>query len=319
MEVSHLRLFVDIYRRRSFAAVARDRNVDPSTVSRAVAALEAELGISLFDRTTRRISPTEAGEAYFRRIEPLIEDLEQAAELAGGSAGAPRGTLRLLAPVSFSQLNLVPLLPDFLAAYPALRLDLQLTDATLDLIENRIDVAIRLGPLADSSYIARRLAPMRSRICASPAYVARHGMPREPADLATHECLLLDMPGFGNRWLFRGPGGAEIHVDVEGRLKTSNAVALKELALAGAGVILQGEWIVGRELAEGTLVDLFPDFEATASYFDNAIWTIRPRRAHEPAKVKAFLDYFHRAFEGGPPGSGRRVPTLSAPDRAAAG
>ncbi|MEM9378979.1 MAG: LysR family transcriptional regulator [Planctomycetota bacterium] len=296
MEIRHLRLFLDVFRRGSFAAVARDHGVDPSSVSRTIASLEADLGFGLFDRTTRKIAPTEAGEVYYARVAPLIDDLERATELAGGSAKNPRGSLRVLAPVSFSLLNVVPLLPRFLEAYPDIRVHLQLTDALLDLVENRIDVAIRLGPLQDSSYIGQELAPMRPRVCASPAFVARHGAPKAPDDLAALPCLLLDMPGFGSRWLFRDAGGRESYVDVEGRLETSNAVALKQLALSGLGAILQAEWIVGRELADGTLIDLFPDHEVTASYFDNAIWTLRPARAHEPAKVRAFLDFLRSAF-----------------------
>ncbi|MEM6457469.1 MAG: substrate binding domain-containing protein, partial [Acidobacteriota bacterium] len=212
----------------------------------------------------------------------------------------------VLAPVSFAQLNLVPLLPAFLAAQPDVSIDLQLTDARLDLVEQRVDVAIRLGPLADSSYVARRLAPMRSHVCASPAYLARRGRPATPADLADHPCLLLDMPGFGRRWRFRprrdGAEADETQVDVgASRITTSNAIALKQCALAGQGVILQGGWIVGRELAEGTLVDLFPDHEATASHFDNAAWSLRPARTHEPAKVGAFLAFLHQAFADGAP------------------
>ncbi|MEM6792369.1 MAG: LysR family transcriptional regulator [Acidobacteriota bacterium] len=301
MDLEHLRWFVEVARRGSFAAVARDRRVDPSTVSRAVAALEKELGFALFYRTTRRLSPTEAGEAYFRRVESLVDDLRQAAELAGGSARDPRGTLRVLAPVSFAQLNLVPSLPRFLERYPLIRLDLKLTDALLDLVEDRIDVAIRLGPLADSGYVAKMLAPMRPKVCASPGYLARYGRPERPSDLAEHRCLLLDMPGFGDRWLFRDGQGRESHVDVEARLTTSHAITLKECALAGAGIILQGDWIVGRELATGALVDLFPGYSATASYFDNAVWTLRPTRAHRPAKVAAFLNFLAEEFAGGAP------------------
>ncbi|MEM1449431.1 MAG: LysR family transcriptional regulator [Planctomycetota bacterium] len=296
MEIRHLRLFLDVFRRGSFAAVARDHGVDPSSVSRTIASLEDDLGFGLFDRTTRKIAPTEAGEVYYARIAPLIDDLERASELAGGSAKNPRGTLRILAPVSFSLLNVVPVLPRFLEAYPGIRVDLQLSDALLDLVENRIDVAIRLGPLQDSSYIGQELASMRPRVCASPGFVERHGAPKRPADLAKLPCLLLDMPGFGSRWRYRDARGRESHVDVEGRLKTSNAVALKQLALSGLGAILQAEWIVGRELADGTLVDLFPDHEFTASDFDNAIWTLRPARSHEPAKVRAFLDFLRSAF-----------------------
>lgn len=303
MEIHFLRLFLQVFRRGSFAAVARDHNIDPSSVSRAVAALETELGFSLFDRTTRKLSPTEAGEVYFQRIEPLMNDLERAQELAGGSTKNPQGTLRVLAPVSFSQLNVVPLIPAFLAANPGIRFDLRLTDALLDLVEHRIDVAIRLGPLRDSSYIGRRLAPMRSRICASPEYLEIHGHPLSPADLEKHNCLLLDMPGFGDRWLLRDSNGQESYVDVEGKIKTSNAVVLKQLALAGSGVTLQGEWIVGRELLSGALIDLFPAHEVTASYFDNAVWTLRPQRSYEPARVRRFLEFLHGAFATDPPWS----------------
>ena len=321
MEISQLQLFVETVRRGSFAAVARDRRLDPSSVSRGIAALEAELGFSLFVRTTRRLTPTEAGELYFRRVEPLIEDLERAAELAGGNTKRPRGTLRILAPVSFAQLNVVPLLPDFYERFPEIRIDLQLNDSILELVEHRIDVAIRLGPLADSSYIVRRLAPMRSHVAASPAYLERHGRPDSPQSLADHQCLLLDMPGFGNRWLFRKDEGqkkegkkghgAETFVDLEGRFTTSNAIALKQMALAGAGIILQADWIIGRELKANTLVDLFPEWTVTASYFDNAAYTLRPQRSHQPARVAAFLDALHAGFRSGPPwaASGVESPT----------
>lgn len=296
METRYLRLFLDVFRRGSFAAVARDHGMDPSSVSRTIAGLEADLGFGLFDRTTRKLSPTEAGEVYYQRIAPLIEDLERATELAGGSAKSPRGTLRVLAPVSYSLLNVVPLLPSFFEAYPGIKLDLQLTDALLDLVENRIDVAIRLGPLSDTTYVSQELAPMRSYVCASPEFIERHGCPRRPSELAKYPCLLLNMPGFGNRWLYRDAAGAEAHVDVEGRLRTSNAIALKDLALAGAGIILQAEWIVGQELKRGELVDLFPEHEFTASYFTNSIWTLRPSRSHEPAKVRAFIEFLRGAL-----------------------
>ncbi|MEM1202455.1 MAG: LysR family transcriptional regulator [Acidobacteriota bacterium] len=302
MELELLRTFSDVFRRRSFAAVARDRNVDPSTISRAISGLEAELGVRLFHRTTRRLSPTEAGAIYFRRVEPLIEELEYARWQAVDVSERPTGTLRIAAPVSFAQLNLVPLLPELSRRYPDLRFDLELIDAAPDLLEARIDVALRLGPLADSGLIARRLAPMVARACASPAYLERRGRPRVPSDLAQHDCLLLDMPGFGDRWSFRDPDGVVTEVRVPGRLHTSNAVALKQCAVGGMGVILQGRWIVGRELQDGRLVDLFPDHEATAATFEApAIWVIYPSRSYLPLKVRVFLDFLDESFAAGPP------------------
>ena len=301
MEADQLRAFVEVARRGNFAAVARRQGVAPSSISRSVAGLEEELGVTLFDRTTRRVSLTEAGEAYLARIEPLIDELEVAGEEARGAVRGPKGVLRVLSPVSFAQLNVVPLLADFLARYPGLRLDLRLDDAALDLVEHGIDLAIRLGPLADSSYVAKSLAPMRARVCASRAYLARRGTPVSPFDLKGHECLLLDVPGFGAAWRFRGATGAEQAIDVHGPLRTSSAIALKQCALAGAGVVLLGEWIVGREIAEGSLVDLFPHYEVTASSFDGAAWTVRPPRPHVPTKVAAFQAFLEDVFAQGPP------------------
>ncbi len=203
MDLTTLLTFVEVMRRGSFAAVARDRNVDPSSVSRAVKGLEDELGLRLFNRTTRRLSPTEAGVVYFDRVEPLVEELERARLQAADVSERPKGTLRVAAPVSFALLNLVPLLPALVERYPELSFDLVLTDATLDLVEERIDVALLLGPLSDSGLVVRRLSPMIARACASPSYLERHGRPEKPGDLERHECLLLDVHGFTDRWRFR--------------------------------------------------------------------------------------------------------------------
>ena len=301
MDAGQLRTFVDVAQRRSFAAVAREQRVSPSSVSRTVAALEEEVGVPLFDRTTRRMSLTEAGEAYLRRVEPLVDDLEAAADDARGAVRGPKGILRVLAPVSFGQLNVAPLLTKFLGQHRGLRLELRLEDELPDLIEERIDLAIDLGPVADSGYVARRLTPLRSRVCASRSYLARHGIPVSPADLSGHACLVQDGPGLGERWRFRNSSGAETIVQVDGPLGASHAVALKASALAGGGVVCLGDWAVGRELAEGTLVDLFPRHEVTATSFEDAAWTLRPPRAHVPTKVAMFEEFLNEAFAEGPP------------------
>lgn len=326
MDVTALTLFVDVVRRGSFAAVARERGVDPSSVSRAVAALEAELGLRLFQRTTRRLAPTEAGAAYFARVEPLVEELDAARLQAADAARRPTGTLRVSAPVSFALLNLVPLLPAFAACYPEVAVDLVLADARLDLVEERLDAAVRLGTLPDlglgDAVVVRRLAPMVFRACASPTYLARRGRPAVPADLAAHDCLALDVVGFTDRWRFRGPDGTPTTVRARGPLRTSNALALKAAALAGLGVIVQARWIVGRELRDGTLVDLFPDHAVTAAApggepaadrvagsatgddadGEASAWLVYPTRAYVPRKVRAFVDHVVRAFAAGPPG-----------------
>lgn len=308
MNTRALSLFVDVVRRGSFAAAARANRLDPSIVSRTIANLEVEVGVSLFQRTTRRLGMTDAGQAFFDRIEPLVADLAQAIELAAGGAAKPQGRLRVLSPVSFGLLNLVPLLPEWLQKHPGVHVDLRLNDALLDLIEERIDVALRLGPLPASSLLGRKLVSMWARVCASPAYLKAHGKPRTPAALAKHRCLLLDQPGFSaDRWHFRDRNGREDSVDVHGPVRSSNAVALKRLALDGLGIVLQGDWIVGKELQAGTLVDLFPQHEVTASTFDNAVWILQPPRPRVPLMVRAFVDHLLASFAVGPPwGAGLR-------------
>lgn len=308
MELSILRIFVEVFRRRSFTAVAEARGVAPSSISRAIAGLEKELGVKLFQRTTRRLSPTEAGALYFGRVESLVGELEGAGQLVREVTEEVRGELRILVPVSFALQNVVPLLPELAERHPKLRFDLRLTDALLDLVDERIDVAIRLGPLQDSRLIARRLAPMRSAVAASPAYLERYGRPGRPEELESHECLLLDMPGFSPRWRFRDAGGRSSEVAVSGRLLTSNAIALKDCALAGLGVILQARWILGRELRQGTLVDLFPDFEVTAATFDNSAFILYPSRAFLPQKVRVFIDFLQEEFAAHPPWDRPLVP-----------
>lgn len=302
MDSATLATFVQVVQRGSFAAVARDRNVDPSSISRAIAGLEEELGVRLFQRTTRRLAPTGAGSAYFDRVEPLVEELERARLTAADSAERPTGVLRIAAPVSFAQLNLVPLLPGLAERYPELSFDLLLTDAALDLVGERIDVALRLGPRPPAGFVAHRLAPLMARACASPAYLERHGHPAQPDDLGGHNCLLLDLPGFEDCWRFRDRAGQVTAVDVRGRLRTSNAVALKACALAGMGIILQGRWIVGRELRDGTLIDLFPEHEVTAASVEApAMWLIYPTRSYLPLKVRVFVQFVRAAFRDDPP------------------
>ncbi|MEM1126355.1 MAG: LysR family transcriptional regulator [Bacteroidota bacterium] len=302
MNLDDLRLFVEVAQRGSFAAVARDRDLDPSSVSRAVARLEEALGLRLLQRTTRRQALTEAGAVYLTQVEPLMEDLALAHAQAVDAAAQPAGTLRVASPVSFALLNIVPILPAFAERYPKLAVDLVLTDGTPDLVAERLDVALRLGPLADSNLVAQRLAPMVARACAAPAYLARHGTPRTPADLIHHAGLHLAMPGFAERWLFRDADGHRLAVTVPMRLRTSNAVALKQCALAGMGVILQGRWIVGRELRDGRLVDLFPSYEATAATFEApSVWLLYPTRKYVPLKVQAFVEFVRAAFAAGPP------------------
>jgi DNA-binding transcriptional LysR family regulator len=291
MELSVLQTFVDVVKQGSFAAVARERNVDPSSVSRAIAGLEAELGIRLLQRTTRQLSPTEAGTAYFQRIEPLVEEMQQAIDVAADISGQPQGTLRITASVSFGLQRVVPLLPDFRVLYPDLTVDLVLTDANVDLFAERIDLAIRLGLLADSTLIAQQLMKTRYFVCASPQYLTQSGHPNSPSEIDRHNCLLFPLTGFRSKWRFKHPDRSETEVFVRGHTIISNAIALQQCAMAGMGLALLPNWLVGDDLRDGRLVDVFPSYEVTATEFGTAAWLVYPSRAYVPLKVRVFIDF----------------------------
>ena len=302
MNLEVLRVFVDVVRRGSFAAVAQDRAVSPSAISRAVSGLEHEIGLRLFQRTTRRLSPTEAGQVYFQRIEPLLEEIERARLAAADVSDRPSGRLRATASVAFGQKCLVPLLPRFHARFPELAVELMLTDGRLDLIEERIDVAIRLGPRQDSGFIGSKLFDTRYRVCASPDYLRSHGPIETPGDLARHPALVFALAGYRSRWIFESAQGEREAVPVNPRFVISNALALRDGAVAGLGVALLADWVVDDALANGFLVDLFPDHRATATDFETAAWLLYPSRAYLPLKVRVFIDFLRSEL-------GRRFPT----------
>ena len=291
-----LQTFVEVMRQGNFAAVARDRNIDPSSVSRMIAGLEKELGVRLFQRTTRRLSPTEAGVAYFERIEPLVEEMQQATAATMDIAGNPQGTLRITASVAFGQKCLVPCLPGFGARYPDLTVDLLLTDAVVDLLADRIDVAIRLGPLADSTLIAHLLMRTQYRVCASPDYLQRSGHPESPKAIAAHNCLLFPLPGFRSRWIFKDERGEICEVPVQGRTMISNAIALQQCAIAGMGLALLPNWLIDDDLAAGTLVNVLPNHQVTATDFNTAAWLVYPSRTYVPLKVRVFIEFLQKAM-----------------------
>lgn len=299
MDIEALRIFIDVMHRGSFAAVARERSVAPSSISRAVAGLEDELGLRLLQRTTRRLAPTEAGRIYFEQIEPLVDELARAQQQAQDVGETPRGTLRLTAPLSFAQRTVLPLLPDLLERHPHLHVELVLTDAMVDLVAERIDVALRLGRLPDSDLVSRRVASFDFAVVASPRYLEHRGRPRRPTDLVRHECLLFLMGGLRSRWRFRRREEL-VEVEVRGRCVLSNALALTRCATEGLGIALLPRWAVAQELAAGELVELLPGFEATSTDFDPAVWLLYPSRTYLPLKVRALLDFLEERWRPGP-------------------
>ena len=291
MDIQHLKVFIEVVQQGSFAGAARQLDLTPSAVTRAVAALETTLGARLLQRTTRKVALTEAGAAYLERMRPLLEELERAGEELHAHTGQVRGMVRVTASVAYGQMALVPLLPALHAAHPALEVDLLLSDTMLDLVTQRIDVALRLGPAAESSLVGMQLRPVRFRVCASPSYLRKNGRPRQPADLAQCDCLRFPLPGFRTQWTFRERGGRTEVVAVRGWLVMSTALALHRAALDGLGPALLGDWLIDADIAARRLVDLFPNHEATATNFDSAVSVLYASREHLPRRVRAFVEF----------------------------
>lgn len=290
MDIETLRIFAEVAHRGSFSEVARSRGTEPSSISRAVGVIEAELGERLFHRTTRKLSLTEAGALYLARIEPLVAQLEEAGAEARAIGRGPVGTLRLSVSVAYGMVRVMPMLGRFRARYPELTVELLMSDTQVDLVREGIDLAVRLAPAQEANLIATRMVATRYRVVAAPEWLAAHPL-AVPADLAACEALRFTLAGFRDRWIFRDGGGAEEVVPVGGRLLISSALGLREAALAGMGPALLADWMIADDLASGRLVDCFPAHDVAATDFDTGVWAIYPSRNFLPGKVRAMLDF----------------------------
>lgn len=298
MDIDSVRVFVDVMKQGSFAAVARKRDMDPSSISRSISNLEDELGFRLFQRTTRKLAATEAGTEYFDRIEGLIGEFDLASEAALDLVSSPTGTLRVTACTSFGQRVLAPVLPELRSRYPDLTIDLHLVDHAVDIVEDKIDLAVRFGKRPEGDFIVSRLVPRHFRVCASPAYVDQHGKPDAPQALEHRDCLLFSFPGYRSAWKFRRQGEKVLSVPVSGHVLISHGVTMTKCAVAGLGPALLPDWLCVDEIKAGELVDLFPNYECTATDFDTSAWLVYPSRSYMPLKLRAFIDFLREKIEG---------------------
>ncbi|MEL6887330.1 MAG: LysR family transcriptional regulator [Pseudomonadota bacterium] len=292
MDIDALRTVQLVAQHGSFAAVARVTGVDPSSVSRTVAGVEAALGLRLFQRSTRALRLTEAGAVYLGRLGPLLDDLDLARDAAAEIGTAPRGLVRLTASVAFGHDVLVPALAALRQELPGIMLELILSDQNVDMVASQVDLAIRLAPAPKGDLISTRLRSTCYRVVASPDYVASKGAPDRPDALATREVLRLTLPEYRTEWQFRGPDAVAVPVD--GPILISNALALRAAARAGLGPALLADWLVDGDVSAGRLVDLFPEYQVTATTFDTAAWLLYPSREYLPTKVRAVIDALRR-------------------------
>ena len=290
--LANIEAFVRVAEAKSFSEAARRLRSSKSVVSRSVGALEAELGVRLFHRTTRSLALTEAGRGYFERATRILADLEEANLAVGQLQSAPRGRLRVSAPMSFGFLHLAPALPDFLGLYPEVAVDLALNDRFVDLVDEGFDVAVRIGAMDDSSLIARKLAPIRRVVCASPGYLKARGLPKSPDDLKGHECLFNSNIASSQEWRFTTPEGKPWPVAVNGRLSANNGDAMRVAALKGLGLVNLPTFIVGGDLQERALVTVLDEFISQ----DLVMSAVYPHSRHLSPKVRAFVDYLADRF-----------------------
>lgn len=289
MDIEDLNLFVRIARLRSISSAARDIGLSPAGASARLAALEKQLGARLLHRTTRQATLTEDGLAFLPHAEHMISAAEAGRAALGREQVAPSGTLRVAAPASFARLHIVPALAEFRGRYPDLAIDLRMSDSMVDLVEGAFDVAVRYAELGDSSFVARRLAPDRRVLVASPDYLERRGRPRTPHDLEVHACLAV---GSLDLWKFR-TAGQIIEQRVRPDIRINDGVAIRDAASAGLGIALMATWCAAEELRSGALVPVLEDYPLVST---QALWALYPSSRELAPKVRVFIDWLTERF-----------------------
>ncbi|WP_025565124.1 LysR family transcriptional regulator [Psychromonas sp. SP041] len=294
--ISNIQLFVNVVEKGSFSAVARSMEVTPSAVSRQISQLEKELGARLFQRTTRKQSLTEAGDIYFQHAKRLVDDIEVAKLAVKKLADKPSGRLRITAEADFALTFIEPILPEFLQLYPEIQISINMNSAPLDLIDENLDLALRIGHLDNSSLTARKLGDSQSVICASPNYLLKHGQPTHPHDLQTHNCLSFNSKISNNRWRFE-MANHPIEVPIKGSLSVNSLSFLRKAALKDLGIIMIPKWMVHDELLQESLTPILEAFSIMQpSTPINAIFTNKRQLA---PKTRAFIDFLTQRLAKG--------------------
>ncbi len=281
-----MKLYVAVVDGGSFAAAADKLGMSRAMASKQIQKLEEHLGTRLLNRTTRRLSLTETGREFHQRSIQIIGDVDEAEQIAGQMTNKPQGVLKVTIPLSYGQHRLAAVIGDYTQAYPQVQLDISVSDRKVDLIEDGLDLAIRIGALPESDLIARKISGVRSIVCAAPAYLARHGAPQTPADLSRHACLGYTLSGSGANWRLEGPGG-QVIVPIDGPIRADNGDILRLAAIKGAGIVFQPQFIVDDDIAAGTLVRVLPDWQSAQL----GIYALYPSRKHLSAKVRTFVDF----------------------------
>jgi DNA-binding transcriptional LysR family regulator len=291
MDFDDLKTFCRVAQLSSIAAAARAQASEASTVSRRIAALEAHLGTRLFQRTTRKLSLTEAGAIFLSRILPILDDVSAAREAAVAAVEQPDGLLRVTASNAYGEAVVAPLLGAFCAQYPKIEIDLLLSDALVDLVAQQVDVALRLGPRPSGDLIVSKLKTIERRLVASKEYLSSAPPVEQPGDIVAHVCLPTTNSPQPPLWLFRR-NLEDIELVVPAKIRTSNTLALRQLVRDGVGISLLPEWSVDEDIKSGKLIQLLPNWKVSVGAQESAVWIAYPSRAYLPLKTRKFIDYF---------------------------
>jgi DNA-binding transcriptional LysR family regulator len=284
--------FVAVVEAGSFVGAADALGVSKAAVSRHVSELEQRLGARLLHRTTRRLSLTDDGQLFFARAKEMLAAVDEAESEISSRSGEPSGRLRINAPLSFGVLHLAPLWPRFARLYPKLSLDIDLSDRVVDLVEEGYDLAVRITNLPNSQLVSRQLATTRMVCCASPQYLAEHGTPAQPSELAQHATISYSYWASRDEWTFTAPDGYTVSVRTHARLHANNGDTCRAAALEHLGVILQPDFLIADDLRRGTLVELMPDFQVLTL----GIHAVYPSRKHLPIRTRRLVDFLVEAF-----------------------
>ena len=287
-----IRAFAQVVESGSFAKAAERLGISTTAISRHVGELESHLQTRLLNRTTRKVSLTDGGRAYYERVVQLLADLEEAEQEASRAAVVPRGVIKLTTAVNFGVRHVAPAIAAFLARHAEVRFDISLSDRVVDLVEEGFDLGIRIGTAGPHNVVARKLGETRVVPCASPDYLRKHGTPQVPEDLARHNCFTYEYVTPRNVWTFRDADGRERPVRVSGNLHSNNGDILAEAAARGAGIVFEPAFIVGPDVRAGRLVPLLQDFEPAPI----PIYAVYPSRKHLSAKVRLFVDFLLEFF-----------------------
>jgi DNA-binding transcriptional LysR family regulator len=286
-----MRVFVAVAREGSFTRAAEQLGIAVQTASKAVRQLEANLNAQLCDRTTRSVTLNDTGRAYFERCLELLDQFDELDSAVSAEHSAPQGRIRMTAPTTFGERNLLPVLASYLSDYPNIRIDLNLSDRKIALVDEGYDLAIRIGELKDSTMISRKLAPMRVVVCASPEYLQQHGVPATPQDLGNHACVIDTNFASENHWPFLVDNKLQ-RVTVAGPFQANTPEATRQMALAGVGIAMCPMYVISADLVAGRLQALFEKQEA----YNFAVYALYPQRRHLSARVRSLVDHLAVSF-----------------------